>query len=467
MLILASALNEARAVTAPCARQQGEGGGLDTTIRDESHRQPSQPTLCLEWVWPSRQRVRLQGAKLSIGRDPSANLHIDGSGVSRLHAELYRQGPLYVVRDSGSTNGTWLKGRRIEHAPVAPGSVLRIGSWIGVFTLLSEDAPSFAQLSPGVFGGPELAELMEPLKRVATTTLPIALVGPTGSGKEGLARAVHHFSGRSGPLVAVNCAAIPEHLAEAELFGYRRGAFTGAERASAGHFRAAQGGTLFLDEVGELSLAMQAKLLRAVETRQVQGLGEEQPSSLDVRFVTAAQRPFTELVAERRFREDLAARLSGLELRIPRLAERRADVAPLFAQFLKDQSGGRPPEVEPRLIEALCNHDWPQNVRELELLARTLLALHGHEPRLAHQHLPSRFAHLLEQPASSAPPAAPAQDRREHDRRSIEQELSKNGGNVQAAARALGISRQRVYRVIDPQAAAEPGKRGAGDDSAN
>ncbi len=423
-------------------------GGGETTAREDSYVGVPAERLALQWVWPTCRLDRLQGAKLGIGRDETAAIRIDGTGVSRNHAELYRQGPLYVLRDLGSTNGTWLGGRRVEHAPVEVGSVIRVGDFIGVFTSCSDEAPSFAELAPGLFGGPEMAELLEPVKRAARSNLPVLLVGATGTGKERFARAVHHFSGRTGPFLPVNCAALPEQLAEAELFGYRRGAFTGAERSSVGHFRAAHGGTLFLDEMPDLSLPLQAKLLRVVEDGQVLSLGESSAVKVDVRLVSASQRPLGDMVGAKRLREDLAARLTGLEVRLPTLAERRGDVAPLFQQFLKQQSGGRPPEVEARLVEALCLHDWPQNVRELELTTRRLLAVHGHEPKLRRQHLPAELAALCEEaPAVTKTTGAP-RERRDHDLAKVKQELERNGGNVKAAAEALGISRQRIYRLL-------------------
>jgi DNA-binding NtrC family response regulator len=432
-------------------------GVSETTEREQSTADAPASRLALEWVWPRSRVDPLQGGRLGIGRDEAAQLRLDGAGVSRHHAELYRQGPLYVLRDLGSTNGTWLGGRRIEHAPVSPGSVLRVGEWVGVFTQRPEHAAQFGELSPDLFGGPELAEVLAPLKRAALSTLPVLLIGETGTGKERFARAAHHFSGRSGPFLALNCAALPEQLAEAELFGYRRGAFTGADRASPGYFRAAHGGTLFLDEMPELSPALQAKLLRVLEDGQVMGLGESASVSVDVRIVSASQRPLRELVAAGQLRQDLAARLSGLQLKIPPLASRRADVPRLFSQFLEGQSGGRPPAVEARLIEALCLHDWPENVRELEILTRRLLAVHGHEPSLRRQHLPTELAALNEDSGASRLPSSPPQGRREHDLARLNKELENNGGNVKAAAEALGISRQRVYRLLD---GAEPNGSG-------
>jgi len=440
-----------------------KAGGASTTVREESEVDATAAQLALEWVWPRSRLDRLQGASLSIGRDESAALRVDGSGTSRQHAELYRQGPLYVLRDLGSTNGTWLNGQRIEHAPVAAGHVIRVGDWVGLFVLTREDWSPFAELLPGLFGGARLGDLIAPLKHAARSDLPVLLVGETGTGKERLARATHQLSGRAGPFFAVNCAALPEQLAEAELFGYRRGSFTGADRASPGYFRAAHGGTLFLDETPELSPTLQAKLLRVLEDGQVLGLGESVPTKVDVRIVSASQRPLNELVSAGKFRQDLAARLRGLDLRIPPLEERRSDVAHLFAQFINRLSGGRPPAVEARLVEALCLHEWPENVRELELLTRRLLAVHGHEPTLRRQHLPAELAALNEDKGGVARQANAPRDRRAHDLSRIKKVLAENGGNVKAAAEALGISRQRIYRLLD--AAEEPSNDAGGASS--
>jgi transcriptional regulator with PAS, ATPase and Fis domain len=439
-------------------------GLSETTEREDSRHENPAPELALKWVWPRFRLDRLRGAQLRIGRDDGVAIKLDGPGVSREHAELYRQGPLYVLRDLGSTNGTWLGGRAIEHAPITPGSVLRVGDWVGFFVECTSEDMSFRELVPGLFGGPELARLLDALKHAATSTVPVLLIGDTGTGKERLARAVHQFSGRSGAFLPVNCAAIPEQLAEGELFGYRRGAFTGAERPSQGYFRAAHQGTLFLDEMPELSPAMQAKLLRVVEDGEVLGLGESTSSQVDVRIVSASQTPLRELVEQKKLRQDLAARLTGLELRLPPLASRRADVAALFAHFLKQQSGGRPPEVEARLVEALCLHDWPQNVRELELLTRTLLAVHGHEALLKRQHLPEHLAGLCQdRPSTTARAAKAPRDRREHDLDNIKRVLKENGGNVKAAAETLGLSRQRIYRLMEVEGGSDSNGDGNAD----
>lgn len=426
-----------------------EDSADNSTVREPARvgRDVSQPTL--RWVWPREQVVTLQGARLLIGRDAAADIRLDGSGVSRQHAELYRQGPLYVLKDLASTNGTWVGGRQVEHSPVSPGQVVRVGDWVGIFTLERPDETHFSEVAPGLFGGREVSALVAPLGRAAKANLNVLLVGSTGTGKERFARVVHHFSERKGPFCAVNCAAVPEQLAEAEFFGYRRGAFTGAERAAIGHFRAANGGTLFLDEVAELSPSLQAKLLRVLEDRKVMGLGEAAAVDVDLQVVAAVQKPIHELVAAGRFREDLAARLNGLSIGLPLLGARKADVPALFRHFMNVESGGRALEVESRVVEALCLHEWPQNVRELETTTKALVALHGHEPLLKLEHLPEHLAGLLHEPDTKTPEVLVPRARREHDLEKIGRELERNGGNVKATAEALGIPRQRVYRLLN------------------
>jgi len=288
-------------------------------------------------------------------------------------------------------------------------------------------------------------------ERAAVSDLPIVVEGETGTGKERVARAVHAWSGRQGAFLAVNCAALPETLAEAELFGHRRGAFTGAQQASPGLFRSAEGGTLLLDEIGDLPLSLQAKLLRTLEQREVQPLGEALPVPVNVRVVVATQEPLAQTVAAGRFRADLFARLDGVSVRLPPLRERRAEIPYLFSRFITEHSGGRPPAVEAKLVEQLCLYDWPFNVRELALLTKKLLVLHGSEACLKTQHLPERFLEAASTDAGSAKPAdaatgAPVEGT--VDLAALLAALRGAGGNVTRAAAALGIPRQRAYRML-------------------
>jgi transcriptional regulator with PAS, ATPase and Fis domain len=388
---------------------------------------------------------------------------------------------LHILRDLRSRNGVFMNGVAIQESPLAPGHILRLGEWVGVVVLTSVDVAqakmstcesAFAMLAPGVAGGPVLRPIFEQLQRAASSTLPIVLSGETGTGKEGGVRAIHAWSERRGPLIAVNCAALPPSLAEAEFFGYRKGAFTGAERAQVGHFRAAHGGTLFLDEIADLAEPLQGKLLRALEQHEVMPLGESTPVPVDVRIVAATQVPLAQAVAQRRFRPDLCARLEGLTVVLPPLRERREEIPYLFSHLLSEHSGGRPPGVEPRLIEQLCLYDWPFNVRELDLLVRRLLVLHAHEGWLRRsqlpehmrvfpdQGLPARIHHSASTYASS--PADPAmsatsaiantpdahRERRERELAALIKELRAQRGNVARAAAATGISRQRAYRLM-------------------
>jgi transcriptional regulator with PAS, ATPase and Fis domain len=387
---------------------------------------------------------------------------LEGTEISRRHAELRADGPLLTVRDLQSSNGVFVNGVRTADAPIGPGDVLRCGEWLGV-AVTDEDPEGVREIAPGWRGGPALLAAVAPA-RAAAADLGIVLQGETGTGKEGLAGAIHAWRRRSGRFVAVNCAALPGHLAEAELFGYRRGAFTGADRSSPGLFRAAQGGTLFLDEVLELPPDVQPKLLRALQQREVQGLGETAPVAVDVAVVAAAQEPLADAVRARRFRPDLQARLDGLTLVLPPLRQRRDDIAPLFQEFLREHAGGRPPGLDPKLVEALLLYEWPLNVRELLGLARRLLLTHGHEPVLKRSHLPEAFAARGARPADGgggAPAHAgapgPARAAGGPARRSTDDAdefealvgaLREHGNRVVKAAEAIGISRARAYRLL-------------------
>jgi len=409
------------------------------------------PALCLRWLFPKTDGPSLTlppgaSAELFIGRDEDCAAQLSGQDVSRRHASIQSQGPHSVLVDLGSRNGTWVNGRAIKSIVLAAHDVVRIGGWVGVVTL---GAVPLGALAPGLYGGQALRQALEPAERAAKSDLPIILEGETGTGKEAVSRAIHEWSGRSGPFVAVNCAALPEALAEGELFGYRRGAFTGAEQANLGYFRAAQHGTLLLDEVCELPLGLQAKLLRVLEQREVQPLGDPKPTKLDVRVLAAAQGRLAQEVEQGRFRADLFARLDGLTVALPPLRARRGEVPYLFTRLLVEGSGARPPAVDARVVERLCLYDWPFNVRELGLLVKRLLVLHGAEPTLKLKHLPERLLAgvELEEPRADAP--APEKDNADPpDLAKLLEALRACQGNVARAALQIGISRQRAYRMM-------------------
>src|SRR5450432_950969 len=437
--------------------------GQDTTMPDTVLAGPTGAgtTIAIRWVFPAEDGAltRLQPGTTTLGRDPECTGHLPSASVSRRHAEIrWTVGGTPLLLDLNSTNGVFVNGRAIKHANLNPRDVVRLGDWVGIVISIvgrASEPWSFRELTPGYWGGPLLQATLAPAKLVAASDLPMIIQGETGSGKEGAARAIHAWSGRQGAFVPLNCAALPEALAEAELFGYRKGAFTGAERASPGHLRAAEGGTLFLDEIAELSLPIQAKLLRAVEQGEVVPLGESTPVRIDVRLLAATQSPLRQGVAEKRFRSDLLARLDGLTVVIPPLRERAEEIPSLFAKLIEQHRGSAAlPRLDPLLIERLCSHDWPFNVRELTLLVRKLLALHPNAAVLDH----TSFSERLGAETGIGSPTPPAgqptlEESGRHvadpDKSELLGALRANRGNVKRTAATLGVSRSRVYRLME------------------
>ena len=441
---------------------------LETTIPDPAVGGPSASVgLALRWVFPSSEGsiTRLETGTTQFGRDESCAGCLPSASVSRTHAEIrWMPRGVPMLRDLDSTNGVFVNGRRVKQAPLKTRDVLRIGDFVGVLVALPPDgstAWTFQEVIEGYWAGPALLSALAPARLVAATDLPVVIQGETGSGKEGAAHAIAAWSGRKGPFMAVNCAALPEALAEGELFGYRKGAFSGAERAHPGFLRAAEGGTLLLDEIADLSLPIQAKLLRAVEQREVVPLGESKPVAIDVRFLAATQSPLRHAVDEKRFRGDLLARLEGLTVQIPPLRERVEDVPFLFAELVEQHRGPAPsPRLDARLIERLCVHDWPFNVRELALLVRRLLALHP-GGALLDQGALSDLARPRENGDSSAAlttnasgdaageAAKPSRAEPDPEPAAVLAALRAGRGNVKRTAASLGISRGRLYRLME------------------
>ncbi|MEO7036479.1 MAG: sigma 54-interacting transcriptional regulator [Polyangiaceae bacterium] len=401
---------------------------------------PGGTPLSLDWG---------KSGELTIGRDADCAIRLTSTDVSRRHATLHRSATesSLSVTDLGSRNGTRVNGHLVKTAHLQANDVLRVGG--SVFVVADRPARC-EEIAPGLVGGAVLKRALSPLIQAAQSDLPIVLEGETGTGKEVVTRAVHTWSARTGPLVAVNCAALPQGLAEGELFGYRRGAFTGADRASPGFFRSAEGGTLLLDEVSDLPLLLQAKLLRALEQKEVQPLGEARPVPVDVRIVVAGQQSLLEAVRKQLFRDDLLARLNGFSLLLPPLRQRREDILPLFFHFMSELRPGRVPEFEPDFIERLCLHDWPFNVRELLLLARRLAVLQAEEPVLRAQHLPAEMAEVKPEVKPAQPPQT-NEPTQAVDLALLVSALRTFGGNVTRAAAHVGITRQRAYRLMSGQ----------------
>ena len=302
------------------------------------------------------------------------------------------------------------------------------------------------------------------IDKVAGTDSTVLITGESGTGKEVFAHAIHNMSPRrKGPFVKVNCAAVPETLLESELFGYAEGAFTGARKeGKPGKFELANHGTIFLDEIGDMSFAMQAKLLRVLQEKEVERVGAVHTTKVDVRVIAATNQDLDRLVAERKFREDLYYRLNVIKIKLPSLRERREDIPLLFNYFLNQISQKMQievPQAEPTVLQYLINYDWPGNVRELQnVVERMINICNGSKIRL--EHLPQE---ILQQSTAVAGSYGPASYRgtsvnmqRQHRKQmqsQFEQEeimrlLCKYGGNITRVAQEMGIARNTVYRKM-------------------
>ncbi|MFM5894871.1 MAG: sigma-54 interaction domain-containing protein [Novosphingobium sp.] len=311
---------------------------------------------------------------------------------------------------------------------------------------------ALAETGMPIAADPETLSVLALADRLAASEIPVLIGGPTGTGKEVLSRFIHARSPRAkGPFIAVNCAAMPETMLEAMLFGHKKGAFTGANEASEGFFRAADKGTLLLDEIAEMPLSLQAKLLRALQEGEVVPIGATQPIKVDVRVIACANRDLPAEVAEGRFRADLFYRLNVFPLTLRPLRERIEDVAPLaFAMVLRHTPAARPlPWLSDNALAALRLHGWAGNVRELENVIRRALVLAGDADEITAAHI------VFDQPARLVGEAGPAPALRRlssivqvSEERAIMATLDACGGNRLAAARELGISERTLrYRL--------------------
>jgi len=296
-----------------------------------------------------------------------------------------------------------------------------------------------------ISAAPEMLKVARTIERVSNADVSVMLLGASGTGKELLARAVHEQSGRKGAFVAINCAAIPENLLEAELFGYERGAFTGAVKSNVGKIELAEGGTLFLDEVGDIPLPLQVKLLRFLQERVIERIGGRQPIAVNTRIVCATHQDLEAMIANGLFREDLYYRLAEIVVKIPSLAERAGDSVLLARHFLNRFSRDLNPSVRGLSTDALAAIDayaWPGNVRELEnRLKRAVIMADGRTVTAADLDLPGRST-------DENVPINLRAAREVADRRAIRQAMSRTDNNISGAAKLLGISRPTLYDLL-------------------
>lgn len=376
-----------------------------------------------------------------------ATLSLDDARLSSRHARVMRFGGIWAIEDLGSKNGMFVRGVRTARKQLFDGDVVVIGHTALVFREAGGElhdhvgvpdapVPALASFSPSA------RARFDELATAAPALVSVELTGESGTGKELAARAVHALSGRQGRFVAVNCGALPSNLIEAELFGHAKGAYTGADQERVGLVRAADGGTLFLDEIAELPLSAQAALLRVLQEREVLPVGSDRSIPVNLRLITATLKSLDEEVAARRFRDDLRARILGVQVELPPLRERREDLGWLIAMLLKKLHGDRAITFTMDAVSALYSYDWLMNIRELEhTLSAACLVSQVHL-----KHLPRSVREPATAPPAPVPSELSPEDVQLRD--SLVAAIDTHDGNLAAVARQLGRDRKQIHRWI-------------------
>lgn len=398
----------------------------------------------------SQHPVRSSGTR--VGSGVGVELRLADPTVSRIHCSLSLDAGRLRVRDEQSTNGTFVDGVRVHDAELEPGSLLQRGQSVLRLEVASQPAP--LELScAGQFGGligasVAMRRVYSILERVAKTNTTLLIHGETGTGKELAARSIHGASARAEQaFVVVDCGAIASNLIESELFGHVRGAFTGADRDRKGLLHEAQGGTLFLDEIGELPLALQPKLLRMLESRELRRVGSSRAEAIDIRVVAATNRRLAQQVNAGLFREDLYYRLAVVEVELPALRQRREDV-PALAQHFAQSMGAGAAAIPAELLSSWLTRSWPGNVRELRNVVERSLFLGVCESSevISHVPAPELYAPLLGQ-------ELPLEEARriyteQFDIAYLTDLLRRSDGNMSQAARLAQVNRRQLYRML-------------------
>ncbi|MBI5577319.1 MAG: sigma 54-interacting transcriptional regulator [Deltaproteobacteria bacterium] len=429
--------------------------------------------------------IRLGVKEVKIGRGREADLQLPDPSVSRLHARIFRVGDQYFLSDT-SRNGTFHSGKRITQLLLENGHVFGVGPYQIHFS--REDFPNSGAEPPTVSQGqnqqpevstrrggvkretssstfglignsPIIAKLFENIRRVGASDFPVLIEGETGSGKELVSRGIHDSSCRKDrPFVVVNCGAISPELIESELFGHEKGSFTGATAQRRGAFETAHGGTIFLDEIGELPLALQPKLLRALEQKEIKRVGGNETILVDVRIIAATNRSLREEISRKAFRDDLYFRIGAITITVPPLRDRREDILPIALHFLSEIAArtDKPiPDISGATSELLQAHAWPGNVRELRnAVQRAVVMSDGTSLH------PDDFSFLLEKETASDRPDASddALTRWERSERgNILAELSRQNWNKTRTAKELGIAKSTMFEKLKKYGIRSPG----------
>jgi transcriptional regulator with PAS, ATPase and Fis domain len=408
---------------------------------------------------------------VNIGRGTRAASRVEEGGVRRLdlrvadrwmsgtHATLTRVLGRFVLEDRGSKNGTILNGTPTARAELQDGDVFEAGHTFFVYRdaiATDPDEPEDLLATELRAAAPGLVTLQTPLRRqyrllgqVAASTVAVVIRGDSGTGKELCARAVHKLSGRAGAFVAINCGALPDTLVESELFGYRKGAFSGATEDRLGLLRSGDRGTVFLDEIGDLPLPAQAAFLRALQEQEVVPVGGTKPVPVDFRLCAATHRDLDRMVDRGEFRGDLLARISGFTITLPPLRERREDLGLIAGTLLRRLHPDRAESVSfsCEAARALFAYEWPANVRELEKSLQTAVVLAADEP-VAVWHLPEPVRAGSLDGSSASASGKPLSEEDRALRADLEARFREHQGNVSAVARAMGKARMQIQRWV-------------------
>jgi len=431
---------------------------------------------------PAARAVALDDGRLELGRRDGSPGQLDDGRVSRSHALIELDGERSAVTDLGSQNGTFIDGERLlPRARAQVHRVMRVGDTLVV---PCADVRPVRRLGvrelDGFVRGAAMQAVVAEAERAGRAGATLHVRGETGTGKEGIALAFHRAGARAAhPLIAVNCAAIPHALAERLLFGARRGAYSGIEADAGGFLQEAEGGTLFLDEIGELELAVQAKLLRVLESREVVPLGAARPRKVDFALCSATNKDLRALVAAGTLREDLYFRIATPAVTLLALRDRPEEIPALIAHALAAEPAGLAAHVS--LIEQCLLRPWPGNVRELiaEVRAAAQAAAVAGADRVAAGHLAPTAGSLFgsAMPGPRAAPADPGDPSASDEprkriprddadwRRRIEDALRASAGNIAAAARALGLHRTQLRRLMERHGVAGSAPPAADDDT--
>ena len=401
------------------------------------------------------------GTEITVGRGEEASARVEDPSVSRVHAR-FRGGAPATLEDLGSSNGTRVGGVALAPSttcPLAQETIVVLGE----LSIIVREGRSAESPPPPSLPEGTMDAVWRLVDLVAPSDLSVLVLGETGVGKEVVSRAIHERSGRKdGPLVLLNCAAIPEQMLESELFGYEKGAFTGAHAAKPGLLESANTGTVVLDEIGDLPLAVQAKLLRALDAQQITRLGSVRAKTIDVRVIAATNRDLSAMVEDGSFRADLLYRLDGMTIHVPPLRERRREIRAL-AQRFADEACARGVRASVAIrddaLAALDAHDWPGNVRELrKVVERALVLAGGRDVERAHVVLRSSGGSVAPPPPAPPAPTELRDGRERAEVAAIEEALAACKGNQTRAAERLGISRRTLIERLDRYALPRPRK---------